>query len=302
MRIIHLGVLAGLATRGSGTEKAQIKPLQPPFRCGELDDNHLPEIAPKFRSDVDLSQNNLVCFAWQDFIYMMWPAIGTPTQRGGPNPNAKFGAPGPTVWETFKTADMTCLPGGRNPGTWNLLGAMPTLPGALARQVDGGAVRHLIQTSKVSRDVLANLLGDSSIPPDILDEITQAGGGTLYDLNGYPVYYEVSMNETQCNYIWPKQLYDAAKQQAYAKDNVIILPGGNDDPKNPKQAGVEIKAAWKVMSDTEKRSGRFHMVQALLDASKPPVTVGLVGFHMVISNAGRGAHDAPAPARRGPTP
>jgi hypothetical protein len=136
--------------------------------------------------------------------------------------------------------------------------------------------------------VLANLLGDSSIPPDILDEITQAGGGTLYDLNGYPVYYEVSMNETQYNYIWTKQLYDAAKQQAYAKDNVIILPGGSDDPKNPKQAGVEIKAAWKVMSDTEKRSGRFHMVQALLDGSKTPVTVGLVGFHMFISNAGQG--------------
>lgn len=288
MRIIHFGVLAISATLVAGTAQAQIKPLQPPFRCGELGDNHLPEIAPKFRSDVDLSQNNLVCFAWQDFIYMMWPAIGTPTQRGGPNPNAKFGAAGPTVWETFKTVDMTFLPGGRNPGPWNLLGAMPTLPGALARQVDGGAVRHLTQTSKVSRDVLANLLGDSSIPPDILDEITQAGGGTLYDLNGYPVYYEVSMNETQYNYIWTKQLYDAAKQQAYAKDNVIILPGGSDDPKNPKQAGVEIKAAWKVLSLAEKLSGRFHMVQALLDGSKTPLTVGLVGFHMFISNAGQG--------------
>jgi hypothetical protein len=290
MRIISLGLLAGLAVLVSGTAQAQLKPIEPPFRCGELTDNNLPVIAPKFRSDVDLSQNNLVCFAWQDFIYMMWPAQTSMTQRGTPNPNAKFGSSGPTVWETFKTADMTFLPGGKNPGPWNLLGleAAPPLPGALAQQVSSGAVRHLTQTSKVSREVLANLLGDSALPPDVLDDITQAGGGTLFDLNGYPVYYEVSVNETEYNYILQYQLYDAAKQQAYAKDNVIILPGGNDAAKPQKIASVEIKAAWKVMSDAEKKSGRFHMVQAVLDGAKTPVTVGLVGFHMFISNAGQG--------------
>jgi hypothetical protein len=281
MRMQFFGMLAGFAMALTGAAQAQ----QPPtFHCGELGDNHLPQVAPIFRSSTDLSDNNFDCLAWQDFIYFMWPA--TYGQRGVPNKNAKFGGGGPTVWETFKTADAVFLPNGQNPGPWNQQTLLATLRGPLAQQVAAGAVRHLTMSSKVSRGVLANILQSSgSMPPDILDEIAQAGGGTLFDLNGYPVYYEVSMNEAQFNYIVQNGLYDANKQLAFAQNNVIILPGSTETA----QAAVEIKAAWKVLTPAETRSGHFHMVQALLDGAQQPVTVGLVGFHFFLSNGGQGA-------------
>ena len=285
MRTKFFAMLAGFAIIGAGTAQAQQSP--PKYHCGELGDNNLPQIQPNFRSNTDLSENNFDCLAWQDFIYFMWPAMTTPGHRGEPNPNAKFGSSGPTVWETYKTVDAVFLPNGRDPGPWNQLQLLATLRGSLAQRVDQGAVRHLTETSKVSRPVLANILRDSAgTPPDILDEIAQAGGGTLYDLNGYPVYYEVAMSRVQYEYITANKLYDANKQQAYAASHVIALPGGGD---NKTEGSVEVKAAWKVLSLAEKISGHFHMVQALLGGSQQPVTVGLVGFHAFISNGSQGA-------------
>ena len=115
MRMQFFAMLAGFAMALTGAAQAQ----QPPtFHCGELKDNNLPQIKPIFRSSTDLSDNNFDCLAWQDFIYFMWPAMYG--QSGAPNPNAKFGGGGPTVWETFKTADDVFLPNGQFPGPWNL--------------------------------------------------------------------------------------------------------------------------------------------------------------------------------------
>jgi hypothetical protein len=64
------------------------------------------------------------------------------------------------------------------------------------------------------------------------------------------------------------------------------LPGGATATS---PGAVEIKAAWKVLSDSEKKSGHFHTIQALLGGDRTPVTVGLVGFHAFISTGGQGA-------------
>jgi hypothetical protein len=287
MRMKFIALLAGFAVISAGTAQTQAQQSPPTYHCGELNDNNLPQIKTIFRSNTDLSENNFDCLAWQDFIYFMWPANTEPGHRGVPDFFAKFGAGGPTVWETYKTASAVFLPNGQNPGPWNQQQLLGALKGRLAQQVDQGAVRHLTETSKVSRPVLANILRDSAgTPPDILDEIAQAFGGTLYDLNGYPVYYEVAMNRIQYEYITGNKLYDANKQQAYAASNVIALPAGTS---NTTEGAVEVKAAWKVLSVAEKSSGHFHMVQALLGGSQQPVTVGLVGFHAFISNGSQGA-------------
>src|SRR3569832_2437008 len=69
------------------------------------------------------------------------------------------------------------------------------LGATLAQKVGDGEVRNLTMRSKISRAVLNNIAEHAGvIPPDILRSITQAGGGTLYDLIGKPVYYEVSLN------------------------------------------------------------------------------------------------------------
>ncbi|HEX4409632.1 MAG TPA: hypothetical protein VH206_12745 [Xanthobacteraceae bacterium] len=303
-------IVAGFIVFGAWPAYAQKAPTTPPtFRCMELPHNpdpDLPKIAPNFRSSTDLSEDEFDCLAWQDFIYMMWPA--TPGQRGAPNQHAKFGASGqPTVWETYRTLDSVFLPNAHNPGPWNTPQLMATLQGSpLAQQVASGAVRNLTQTSKVSRAVLANILRvGGSMPPAVLDSISQAGGGTLYDLNGVPVYYEVSMDQVQYDYILKNELFNADKQLAFAQKNVINLPMGAN---NNTEGAVEVKAAWKVLTDAEKKSGHFHMVDALLEGSKTKVTVGLVGFHMFIANGVQGAwatfqqaNNAPAgqPAKTG---
>ena len=288
-RIGFFGLVAGLAIVCAVTAQAQ-QPQPPAYRCREViippgPDPDLPKIAPIFRSTTDLSENEFDCLAWQDFIYFIWPAKAG--QRGVPDPNLKLGAGGPTVWETYRTDETIFLPNGTDPGPWNQPQLMATLHPSLAEQVSSGAVRHLTMTSKVSRGVLANiLLSGAVLPPPVLDGITEAGGGTLYDLDGFPVYYEVSTDQVEYDYITKNKLYNAYDQVSFARDNVIDLPRGA----TASTAGaVEIKAAWKVLSDAEKKSGHFYIVQALLGGSKTPVTVGLVGFHAFIATAGQGA-------------
>jgi hypothetical protein len=284
-----LAALAGWLAAGPASAQAQSPAAPPPtFRCQELSrqpDPDLPQIEPKFRSTTDLSENEFDCLAWQDFIYLMWPAKAD--ERGVPDRNRKFGASGPTVWESYRTADTVFLPEGRDPGPWQELQLMATLEPSLAQQVSSGTVRHLTMTAKVSRPVLSSVLQRAAaFPPPILNGISQAGGGTLYDLNGYPVYYEIAMDRPQYEYIRQNKLYNAYQQATFARTHVIALPPGTAaDP----LGAVEVKAAWKVLSDAERQSGRFHMVQALLGGSKTPVTVGLVGFHAFIANGSQGA-------------
>ncbi len=81
---------------------------------------------------------------------------------------------------------------------------------------------------------------------EILRAIEQAGGGTLYDLNGQPVYYEISMDQVQYQYIVDNALYNAATQVAFAEKNTISLPW---EPTAYSPIGsLEVKAAWKVLS------------------------------------------------------
>src|SRR5580692_7419618 len=150
--------LAGLVALGAASAQTTPIPLAPTFRCQELPqptDPDLPVLKPIFRSMTDLSENEFDCLAWQDFIYLMWPAQAN--QRGVPDPNRKLGASGPTVWESYRTADTVFLPGGLDPGPWQQPQLIATLQPTLAQQVASGAIRHLTATSKVSRPVLATI-------------------------------------------------------------------------------------------------------------------------------------------------
>ena len=159
MRRHFLGVTAGLALALSGAAQAQ----HPAYSCGDVPNpSEVPRIAPIFQSNTGLSDGEFDCLAWQDFIYLNWPALAG--QRGVPNKSARFGAPGPTVWETFKTVDEVFLPNGQNPGPWNQPQLMTTLNRSLAQRVARGQVRHLTMMSKISRRVLANILSCAPNP------------------------------------------------------------------------------------------------------------------------------------------
>jgi len=109
-----LAILAGFVIAGADSAQAQA-PQPPTFRCRELiippgPDPDLPKIAPIFRSATDLSEDEFDCLAWQDFVYFIWPA--KTSERGVPDPDAKLGASGPTVWETYRTDETIFLPDG----------------------------------------------------------------------------------------------------------------------------------------------------------------------------------------------
>lgn len=279
MNMIIRGLVVGLALIGAGAAQAQSKT----FSCGDIPNpKDVPKIEPIFRGNAGLNNSSFDCMAWQDFIFFNWPAL--PASRGLPNPVAKFGGAGPTVWETYRTTDTVFLPNAQNPGPWSQPILPATLQSSLAKRVGDGDLRHLTHTSKISVATLAHLLGGKTgMSETVLDEIAQAGGGTLYDLNGNPVYYEVAMDRMQYEYIVSNSLYNAATQATFAQTNVISLPAKPDGS----EASVEVKAAWKILAGSDNKA-RFHTIQAVIGNSTVPVTVGLVGFHVFIANGAQG--------------
>jgi hypothetical protein len=268
---------------------AHSQPLPPFAGCGGINPTK-PTITPTFQtSNGEFTNLGFECQMWQNFIYVNWPVL--PGQRGMPNTKAKFSAPGPTVWESYKTVEQVFLPGAANPGPWDTIKPPSTLAASLSARVSSGSVRLLKMDSKVSRPVLANIARHgANMDPTILNSITQAAGGTLYDLNGNPVYYEVAMSRDEYEYIVQNGLYNANTQATYAQTTDIVLPSGQS--KYGQYGALEVKAAWKILTPVEVKSGRFHTVQALIPGTSAlapvTVTVGLVGFHMYLPNIGQG--------------
>lgn len=265
----------------------------PQFGCG---DGQIVTVAPipqyAFVSAGDLSAD---CAMWQTFFYLNWPVLAN--QRGMPNKSAKFGAPGTTVWESFKTVEQVFLPGGMAPTPWNQSIALPALAPNLATQVGSGGVRVLERANKISRTVVNAIASIPGLDKTFLEEITQAFGGTLWDQQGRPVYYEIAMNKTQFEYIVTNTLYSRKGQANFISKQNIALPRGS----------LELKAAWKILTPAEIASGRFHTTRAYIAGTLQPATVGLVGLHVFTGagNTGIGlwgtfAHVDNAPTTAGP--
>ncbi|HMK80120.1 MAG TPA: hypothetical protein VK438_10745 [Xanthobacteraceae bacterium] len=274
--------LAPSETPAQGKAQAAQGAAQGNF-CGGFGGSGQPVIQPVIYSDLHFDRSNpgFDCQAWQAFIYLNWPALNLlGTAPGTPNPNAKFGGPGATVWETYRTVDQTFLPAGADPGQWNkALPPLALVPQALAARATSGELRVLSRTSKVSRPIIENETR-AAIDPAILNSITQAGGGTLYDQQSVPVYYEIALNKDQYQYIQQNGLYNANSQLTFAQKSNIALPGGKTSYGDI--GALELKAAWKVLTPAEAKSGRFHTAQAIIVGAPPPrqtVTVGLVGLH-----------------------
>jgi hypothetical protein len=284
------------AVLASSAALAQTKP--PEFACGGSPPQMI-KVAPipKF-TVIDFDNRGADCAMWQTFFYLNWPVLAG--QRGMPNLAAKFGTPGTTVWESFKTVDQVFLPNGGPPRPWNQNLQLGGVASPLAAQVSSGSVRVLERTSKFSRTAVSNIALIPNVDPTFLSSIEQAFGGTLWDQQKRPVYYEIAMNKGQFDYIVSNQLYSAAGQAAFIKTTNIALPVGS----------IEIKAAWKIMTPAEAASNRFHTTKAYIGPILQPVTVGLVGLHVFTGGGDTGvglwgtfAHIDNAPVQpTGPVP
>ncbi|VVM50065.1 hypothetical protein PS684_03399 [Pseudomonas fluorescens] len=59
--------------------------------------------------------------SWQTFVALNWPA----NADGSANTSAKIGAPGQTVWESWKESYEIFLPQGQKPVAWNQKAPLP---------------------------------------------------------------------------------------------------------------------------------------------------------------------------------
>ena len=281
-RSIFIGACALASTLAVGAASAQTQPSNqaPAGFCGGFGGSGTPVIKPVIFPQLkfDRSDPGFDCQMWQAFIYLNWPA--QPGQRGVPNPGATFGAPGTTVWETYKTVEQVFLANGKNPGPWAQAAPLAAVPNSSAAQVASGSLRALTRESKISRQVLATVAA-ADVDPAILQQITQVGGGVLFDQTDNPVYYEIGMDEDQYNYVVTNGLYNASNQLPFAQKTTIALPGGITTYGNI--GALEFKAAWKILTPAERSSGRFHTAQAIITGTPAiiqRVTVGLVGLHL----------------------
>ncbi|MBL8659786.1 MAG: hypothetical protein JNM75_08530 [Rhodospirillales bacterium] len=224
-------------------------------------------------------------FAWRHFVALHWPAApqtGLPGTRGEPDPGRPFGDPayvGPLVWETLRSKSEV-LPGigqphGREAGSGRdygyddppqyvfdpaSVGRYATLP-----------VGH-VPACEAGQDA-------PSAPPWVdLSEAFEAGPEKVFaghlPQNGDPgqrrVLYTVKVNRPQYAYIAQNQWYGggdpdstipARQTAAYIALHSRAPPAGTADYVSFPPGAVEVKAAWRLLTEAERSSGRFHIAQ-----------------------------------------
>jgi len=148
--------------------------------------------------------------------------------------------------------------------------------------------------------------------------VSQAFSAPMIDQSGYYARYEIALDYPAFNYINSNQFYLLSNVTAFAQKGT----GFNFPVQNGSTPGATFfKAAWKTLSAAEINSGRYHTAQAFLfnpsatglePTCAGPVTVGLVGFHIVHKTNDFGNYlwetfeqvdNTPAdPSNPGPTP
>jgi hypothetical protein len=251
---------------------------------------NIPSLTSTIPNDAVLTdQPTMNCFAWQEFIALNWTAdLG---QRGVPDPKAtaaQFGAPNataPTVWETYKSDTEVFLPGGVQPKQWNFPASAP------ACSTGANAAKALLKKQGTRVLSMSSAFGDFG-----LDATNQASGEWLADQNGNLVYYEIKLNQDEFDTIVSSGFYNGTTQLQTAKTGVNPTPGGEYQVKftagcnagncptgNPIVGAMELKAAWRILTDPS-QNARYLTSQAVLvspGGSCANATVGLVGLHII---------------------
>jgi len=254
-----LGQQCNLNVKTNGAPPLEVSPAVPPGTCGFMQ------------------------FAWQAFLAENWPplpvqaSVTTRKARALPDTRKIIGQSGDneTVWQQFQPNWYLFEPndppplasGGESFAAWNQDAKLPAACGQLA------STRGVM--------ILSSL---SSFDP--MPGVSQAFSSPLIDLTGYYARYDIRLSYETFNYINSNQYYLQAKQ---TPTTTFAFP--TQSPPTP--GAVFVKSAWKTLSAAEVNSGRFHTAQAFMytpasfvQTCVGPVTVGLVGLHIVQKTAG----------------
>ena len=232
-------------------------------------------------------------FAWDGFIALNWPQLEG-GQPGEPDTSATLcddpdGRPAFLQW---MQKPQLLLEGGVSPGTW----AQPTYATPTYTPDDGGPTLPLLGALAKTSD------------PDLVDEFDEAfSHRPLIDQNGRYVLFQIFLNKSEFEYFSQNGYYDAVNQYQAFQGDIDFRPfpdTGEPDNFDPpieledwaRQGAIELKASWKQLSQAEIDSNRFFMQDVyyasnISSADPPcgPVTVGLVGLHVLQLTASSGS-------------
>ena len=244
-------------------------------------DKNLPDLVMNVPFDItvgeDVSlaglQEDFDVLSWDTFVALNWPPAGP----GLPDGSKTIGENGdnPTVWETYKPSQEIFLKDGEPPAPWGATGAGVIPQAGLVCYRPG--MRVLSQVGKT---------------PGLLTESVQPfKTGPLIDQHGRYARFEILVNQSMFQSIVDNKLYSKTAQKG-VKSVVFRCSSGADN----EQGAIMVKAAWKLLTDEEKASARFHTAQALIYSPPSDIprvaekcetaTVGLVGLHLVHKTKG----------------
>lgn len=204
-------------------------------------------------NDVQTPFDNM---AWQMFVALNWQA----NQQAG-DPKTGLSGKGPTVWQTWSHPE----------------------------DVFGGPAGSCANPNNLPR---FNLIAKSDAQSRD-EEFQQATGQPLIDINGNWTLYERRLNDVEKNYITSNGLDSLAGQQIFANaGKTVDFPAGDMTKTNGAVGAIEVKAAWRIISDAERAS--YFNLRGLIDVEgeyvsdgKPlcqEATLGLVGLHLIQNN------------------
>jgi hypothetical protein len=202
-------------------------------------------------------------YSWRAFVALVWPSLNG--QRGTPDPTLPITTSGkPLVFETYKADWETFQPNGAPPSAFNSNASFWT----------SNPAQSPCPLAKPGDFLLA--------PIAKFGNVGLAGVGDLVSVliaqNGTFVRYLAAYNQTEFNQILQNQFYLAANlpQNKNPAGPAIVFQNGS----------IDLKSAWIDMTNVP-NPGRYYTRLAWLvdpisgQCSQTPVSVGLVGLHIV---------------------
>ncbi len=224
-----------------------------------------PALQQKLKASGDIYHLNQAFneFGWQAFVAIFWPR----DEQGKPMPT--FNDPGQATWLGWKEVFQVYRADGSAPTPW---GSERT-----------GQGTGLSDTSFIrEKNVRVFLSNRTPTGRNVANEDEQAFAGKLFDQNGNLVYYEVLMNQAEFDYVVQNQLYNINGQLAFSKNGAIAnFPKG--DYAAQQVGAVEIKFAWKILTDTDLKERYYHTSGWVQDETTQKFVkkdLGMIGFHI----------------------
>jgi hypothetical protein len=206
-------------------------------------------------------------FSWRSFLAMVWPAA--PGHRGIADADKPVGSPGPRVFETMKSL-------------WEVFHDDGSAPAPDFQAYDNAAYNACNTKAQFGDLVLASFSG--------IDDIGQAGAGELTGplvaQNGRYVRSQTLYNQTAFDFI--------VRNRYYLRSNLPKVPSPR--PATPVMefpiGSVIVKAAWLDMAgfpagQVKRYYTRTATVREPGTGACAPITVGLVGLHIIQKTPGR---------------